>query len=639
MLCLNAMKIESERQKAVWKRLFGLRLRFLRTLGNLTQGDLARRLGITVEHLSNMERGTSAPSFAMVVRLAEALDTEPANLFLFTRSGKGEGCGGSPDFEWTSYIAAVGSYDYVAGTGESFWSDSLYRLLGLEPGEEVAGQETFLRHIHPDDRERMQVAMAGLVAGQDAPVQSFRLLRKDGRERFVLTQRIAERDESGRLVRLHGVVLDVTEQRLLIDSLRTLHANLEERVRERTEGLAETVARLEEEVGRRTRAEAQARENESRLRSLGENLAGGAVFRLARDGDVGVRLVFASAGLAALVGAGPGEGLPDMEQVLAAMHPEDREAFVADLEQCGAEARPLRREVRFPRPDGTVAWVRFQASCRGGRAPGQYCDGLALDITDLKRAEAERLLAVERLQRAHALARLGHWEYRPAQKRSWWSDEIYESFGYAPQSRPITLEVFLSHIHPDDRDRVARELSSAVAELREYHCSFRVVRKDGGMGFGYSLGRPVEGKQPGEVVYHGTYLDVTEHKAACATIREESERLHALMAAAGLGTWVWEGDTVTFDPVCCRILGLDPEAGTVPVDEARSWLAPEDWARRPPLQGPGPVRAEFRTVVRFRPPGGVERRVLLVGCMFRNPKGLSTRAEGLLLALDDLSAP
>jgi len=629
------MKGAREIRAADWRLLFGHRLRFLRTLENLTQGELAGRLGITVEHLSNMERGSSAPSFAMVVRLAEALGTEPANLFLFACGRGRRPDGEDPDSGWTHYIAAAGSYEYLAHTGRSIWSDSLYRILGAEPGELEPSFETFIRHVHPGDRERALRAVSELLAGREVPMQGFRVRRKDGRERYVLTHRAVERDSAGRLARLHGVVLDVTEQSLLQDSLRTMHASLEERVRERTLGLAETVQRLEQEVGRRTRAEALARESESRLRSLGDNLAGAAVFQLAVAPDGALRLALASAGLAALIGAGSEPGPPGLEQVLAAVHSEDREALAAELRQAAAAGRTLCREVRFPRRDGSVAWVRLQAVCRDAGSLGRVCDGLALDITDLKRAEEERRLAVQRLQRAHALAKLGHWEYRPADGSVWWSDEIYEAFGYEPQSRPITLEFFLSHIHPDDREAVARNVAATQARLGEYRDTYRVVRKDGSPGYGYCIGSPVKGGTPGEMLYHGTYLDVTEHKAASAAIQAESRRLKELMAGARLGSWVWEGETVRCDPTACRILGLDPDQGTFPAEQGRAWVDAEDLKRLPDRNETGPVQAAFRTTVRVRPPDGVLRRVLLTGVLYRNPKGRTTWAEGLVLSLDD----
>ena len=338
-------------------------------------------------------------------------------------------------------------------------------------------------------------------------------------------------------------------------------------------------------------------------------------------------------GLAALVGAGSWPGRSDLDLVLDAMHPGDRTDFLADMENCRSGQKTLCREVRFPRRDGGLAWVRFQAAYRAGEHGGRVCDGLALDITDLKRAEEERRLAVQRLQRAHELARIGHWEHDPEKDQGWWSDDMYRAFGYEPGTRAITMDFFLSHVHPDDREPVARDFAEALARGREIRRSFRIIRKDGSPGYGYGLARLVPGAEPGKEIWSGTYLDVSEHKAACESIKAEHGRLKGLMAAAGMGTWVADGKTVRFDAVACRILGLDPSHGEVPREQALALILPEDLGRIPDRSRPGPVEEPFTSVVRVRPSGGEERPVLISGVLNRNPKGLATLAEGLILDL------
>src|SRR5262245_50962665 len=65
---------------------FGKRLRYLRRLRDLTQEQLAEAVGISVEFLSNMERGVNAPSFETLERLGEVLQVPIHELFLFPES-------------------------------------------------------------------------------------------------------------------------------------------------------------------------------------------------------------------------------------------------------------------------------------------------------------------------------------------------------------------------------------------------------------------------------------------------------------------------------------------------------------------------------------------------------------------------
>ncbi len=50
-------------------------------------------------------------------------------------------------------VAMVGSYVWNTETGELKFSDNLFRLLDSEPGAYKPTIESFIKMIHPDDRE------------------------------------------------------------------------------------------------------------------------------------------------------------------------------------------------------------------------------------------------------------------------------------------------------------------------------------------------------------------------------------------------------------------------------------------------------------------------------------------------------
>lgn len=63
------------------RSLFGKRLRNLRRSNKLIQAELAEQTGISVDHLSNLERGLASPSFALIERLAGHFTVSPALFF------------------------------------------------------------------------------------------------------------------------------------------------------------------------------------------------------------------------------------------------------------------------------------------------------------------------------------------------------------------------------------------------------------------------------------------------------------------------------------------------------------------------------------------------------------------------------
>ena len=77
--------------------------------------------------------------------------------------------------------------------------------------------------------------------------------------------------------------------------------------------------------------------------------------------------------------------------------------------------------------------------------------------------KAEVALRLERqLDAAQHITHIGSWEWDLTTGAVTWSDEFYRIYGLAPRSCAITLEEFLARVHPDDRERVQRQVAAAV---------------------------------------------------------------------------------------------------------------------------------------------------------------------------------
>lgn len=66
------------------KKMFGKRLREIRTAKMLTQETVAELIGIKPENYSRIENGLSFPKPENIVKLSEVLGVEIAELFQFT---------------------------------------------------------------------------------------------------------------------------------------------------------------------------------------------------------------------------------------------------------------------------------------------------------------------------------------------------------------------------------------------------------------------------------------------------------------------------------------------------------------------------------------------------------------------------
>jgi|GEM_PF-6771493 len=111
--------------------------------------------------------------------------------------------------------ANVGLWEWDLDTGRVFFSAEWKRQLGHEVDEIGDSTDEWSTRLHPDDRDQ---ATAKLLEFRDNPDMryeiEFRLRHKDGSYRWILSQGSPVR-EDGRLVRLLGSHIDVTEKHKL----------------------------------------------------------------------------------------------------------------------------------------------------------------------------------------------------------------------------------------------------------------------------------------------------------------------------------------------------------------------------------------------------------------------------------------
>ena len=129
------------------------------------------------------------------------------------------------------HIARLGSWDWDLGTGEVTRSAELLELFGLEPGAVSKRMWSLLDYVHPDDRERVRRTVED-ASHEGQPYRlEHRIVRTDGSEGVVLHQGEPV-FEDGRVVRMVGTYLDITErkraERDREETLRWLRAVLDQ---------------------------------------------------------------------------------------------------------------------------------------------------------------------------------------------------------------------------------------------------------------------------------------------------------------------------------------------------------------------------------------------------------------------------
>jgi PAS domain S-box-containing protein len=116
-------------------------------------------------------------------------------------------------------IARLGYWDWDVSEGRIWWSDELYQIFGVAPGEAPITYDKFLSLVHPDDRQAVQQKVPhALTAGASYDVR-YRIARPDGTVRTVAAMGGVTCDAAGSVLHMAGTVQDVTDQTRLEQAL------------------------------------------------------------------------------------------------------------------------------------------------------------------------------------------------------------------------------------------------------------------------------------------------------------------------------------------------------------------------------------------------------------------------------------
>ncbi len=373
--------------------------------------------------------------------------------------------------------ASLGTWEFDPAADLVNVSSPLLALKSDEPHAAMSINEIY-ELLHPDDRERVQQAMASALNGDSDYEAEFRGIRSDGTVRWFSARGKVFRDASGLPQRMTGVTLDVTE---------------------------------------RYEAERVLRVTEERFR-----LAVEAVEAVIYDWDVKSDTTFRSSGITKLLGFTPAEASADGAWWPARIHPDDAPAAIQHLTDKLADphATAYESEYRIEHRDGR--WVHVW-DCgiivRDADGMAIRVVGSAMDISDRKHAERELRDSEERFRQFADNTREVLWIYNARDNHLEYISPAYE--GVWGRSRVTLLgrdDTWMETIYPDDRTRADQSVARAIAD-GESSVEYRVLRPDGSMRWVHDRGFAIRDDEGHVVRVAGIARDITESKASQEQVR------------------------------------------------------------------------------------------------------------------------
>ncbi|NKB44890.1 MAG: PAS domain-containing protein [Alphaproteobacteria bacterium] len=413
---------------------------------------------------------------------------------------------------------ALGKQSYFvldADTNELTWPDATFALWGREP--EVGGRITLgwvFSTIHVDDRATIESRY--LDPEWNTLTQEYRIELPDGTYRHIRDIASRDRDSTGRVIRVFGLLQDISDERRIAGELKTKDAFLD---------LAIRSARI-------------------------------AIWEINIDTDE----VLGNEQVSTLLGYAPGE-LELVNQTWSELcHPDDRAARqeALDLHVAGKTER-YEHEYRLKSKSGEWIWVLVNGQIVERHLDGRphRMAGTTLDITARKSTEQDIGAENELLSLALRMGRLGYFYRDAVTEHVFWAPETFHIWGIEPVDGVPSFEWLLSTVHPEDRDNFSVRLRDpAWTEMEQ---DFRITLSDGQVR--HIRGQSIRQRdEHGRIVSsYGIYQDLSQFREMQTALLEGEARFRSVFETSGAGILISDdhGEVRYINTAFADMLGYD----------------------------------------------------------------------------------
>lgn len=385
----------------------------------------------------------------------------------------------------TQALAHLGAWSVDLQTGRMVWSEQLYAISGLDASLPPPPFSELRQLFLADGWDRLDAALRRAVEHGIAFELELALRLPDGSEGWAWVRGERIQDVNGRPVELRGMVQDISGRKRAENSL----------------------AQSEREL-----LKAQA------LAQIGSWSAD------VRSGELNW-----SEEIYRIFGHEPHSFAPSVKAFQDAVHPDDR-ALVQASEQRAAQTGLHDVVHRIVRPDGVIRHVhelaRAELDAQGNVV---RLTGTVQDVTE--QVEAEARLRETELRFAFAVEGAGDgiWDWDIATGAMPLSGHYEAMLGYAKGELEPTLAAWVQSVHPDDLERVQRDLTDYLeGRSSVYAPELRLRCKDGLYKWILCRGTVVkadaEGRPLRMIGIHSDISDQKKTQEALIEAREVAER-------------------------------------------------------------------------------------------------------------------
>jgi len=191
--------------------------------------------------------------------------------------------------------------------------------------------------------------------------------------------------------------------------------------------------------------------------------------------------------------------------------------------------------------------------------------GFIRDISKRKQAEQALRRSQSLLTESQRLSLTGSFSWKVGTDEIRWSEQLYRIFE-SERDAPITLDLIMSRIHPDDLPILNDIYDRARSGVTDLECDHRLLMPDGSVKYMHTVAHATRG-QHGELEYIGASQDITRRRLSEEALSRARSELAKVARVTSLGVLTASiahevnqplSGIITNAGTCLRMLSGDP---------------------------------------------------------------------------------
>jgi PAS domain S-box-containing protein len=378
----------------------------------------------------------------------------------------------------------IGVWEYEVATDKLLWDDEMYKLYGLSPENFNGLLKSWFKTIHPDDVSRVVKELRSALHGKEEINTEFKIVLHDGTVRYIRAQAASLYNRDGKVVRLTGINMDITHQRVA-----------EKKLQESKEVLAKAqqIAKMGSWEWDIKTGEEHWSDEQYRIFGLEPN------------------------------------GVPvDYELFASSLHPDDEAKVNKAIADALAGIKNYEIDFRIISKQGGIKHVEARGEVyRDANGKPEKMVGTVLDITEKKLLQTDLVLREEQFRSAFEYSAIGMAIVSLEGKWLRVNKQICDIVGYT--EKELLALTFQELTHPDDLNNDIDNLKKIIAgDIDTYQMEKRYLHKNGSIVWvllNVSLVRDEEGNP---FNFISQIEDITQRKKDQTELLRSNQELTAL---------------------------------------------------------------------------------------------------------------